>query len=94
MVHVILCKTGLTVFHAKFEGKECGILLDSGASSSFICSKFVEAARLSPAVLDESYTVEIADGKSIILNQDISGRLQIDRYQETRGFQGLSNAKS
>lgn len=44
----LTCKTDLTVFHGKFEGKECLVLL-------------------------------VADGKSITLNQEISGRLQIDQ---------------
>lgn len=85
-VHVPHVQNGPIVFHGKFEGKECRILHDSGASSSFIRSNSLKAAGLVPDVVDESYSVEVADGKSITLNQEISGRLQIDRYQERRRF--------
>ncbi|GKB19594.1 putative reverse transcriptase domain-containing protein [Tanacetum coccineum] len=49
------------------------ILFDSGAEKSFVCTEFTRFIDITPATLDTSYEVELADGKVVSTNTVLRG---------------------
>jgi hypothetical protein len=78
----------LLVFEASFAGQAVRVLLDTGASSSFLSAAWVENTGITTHRMKESYTVRAADGQLMTADTGVRGKLTLPtRPRDLTSFQ-------